>query len=549
MYDYIILGAGSAGCVLANRLSAADGAKVLLLEAGGKDTNPLIHMPAGFGKLQTPSVNWCFTTAPQKHLDNREIWYPQGKTLGGSSSINAMIYIRGHRNDYDTWAEQGCKGWSYAEVLPYFRRSEHNERLADRYHGTGGPLGVSDQISPNVLSKAFIRAAQQAGHVFNPDFNGEEQAGTGPYQVTCRDARRASTSREFLGPVRDRPNLSVEIKARVLRVVVEKGRAVGVEYSLGNGSVKTARTEPGGEVIVSSGAVGSPRLLLLSGIGPADELRALDIPVARDLPGVGKNMQDHIDSYVVSDLNAPLSYDKADKFPRSIKNGLQYILFKTGPVTSVVAENGCFAASSGSGQPDIQMHILPAYVVNSGRTKVDGFGFTINTCVLRPKSRGSITLRSSDPADMPVIDPNFHAEHADRKLSIAGVRLAREILAQPELSKHTASERYPGAGAQTDNEILAYIRQFASVDYHPVGTCKMGIDDMAVVDPELRVKGLDGIRVVDSSVMPNLISGNTNAPSIMIGEKGAAIIRGEEPEVADLSSHSNQRKPVLAEAE
>ena len=530
MYDYIIVGAGSAGCVLANRLSADGAAKVLLLEAGGRDSDPFIHMPAGFGKLQKPSVNWCFTTAPQKHLDNREIWYPQGKTLGGSSSINAMIYIRGHRADYDAWAEQGCAGWSYPEVLPYFIRSEDNERLVDGYHGVGGPLGVSDQISPNPLSKAFIRAAQQAGHRFNPDFNGAEQAGTGAYQVTCRNARRSSTARAFLAPARDRSSLTVEINARALRVVVENGRAVAVEYAVGNDN-RTARANPGGTIVASSGAVGSPRLLLLSGIGPADELRALGIDPVHDLPGVGRNMQDHLDSYVVSDLKQPLSYDGADAFPRSVKNGLQYWLFKSGPVTSVVAESGCFAASEPGARPDIQMHILPAYVVNSGRTKVKGHGITINTCVLRPQSRGSVSLRSSDPAAMPIIDPNFHAVEADRRASVRGVRLAREILAQPELSRFIHRERLPGAEARSDDEILAYIRQYASVDYHPVGTCKMGAgtDPSAVVDPNLRVHGLEGLRVIDSSIMPNLISGNTNAASIMIGEKGAAILRGEEP--------------------
>ena len=544
MFDYIIAGAGSAGCVLANRLSEDAAVKVLLLEAGGKDSNPFIHMPAGFGRLQKPSVNWCFSTVPQKHLNNREIWYPQGKTLGGSSSINAMIYIRGNKKDYDRWAAAGNDGWSYNEVLPYFIRSEDNERLVNSYHGTGGLLGVSDQISPNFLSKAFVRSAQQAGHAYNPDFNGAEQAGTGAYQVTCRNARRSSTARAFLAPSRERSNLTVEINARVLRVVVEKGRAVGVEYVVGNGEPKIVRAES--EVIVSSGAIGSPRLMLLSGIGPAAELKALGINVVHDLPGVGKNLQDHLDSYVVSDLNAPLSYDKADAFPRSIVNGLQYMLFKSGPVTSVVAESGCFASSNG-GQPDIQMHILPAYVVNSGRTKVDGYGVTINTCVLRPESRGSVTLKSSDPGAMPNIDPNFHQVENDRKLSVAGVRLAREILAQPALAKHISTERYPSADAQTDNEILAYIRQYASVDYHPVGSCKMGHDDMAVVDNTLQVRGIDGIRIIDSSIMPDLISGNTNAASIMIGEKGAAMIRGEIPLVADLPE-TNARKSKNAKA-
>ena len=531
MYDYIIVGAGSAGCVLADRLSEDPAVRVLLLEAGGKDTNPFIHIPAGFGRLQKPSVNWCFQLKPQKHLNDREIWYPQGKTLGGSSSINAMIYIRGQRADYDGWAEAGNDGWSYREVLPYFMRSEHNERLADEYHGTGGRLGVSDQISQNILSKAFVRAAQQAGHKYNADFNGAFQAGTGPYQVTCRDGRRASTAREFLRPALSRKNLTVEIKSFAQQILVEKGRAVGLAYRARRQS-KTVRCDQ--EVIISSGAVGSPRLLLLSGIGPADELAKLGIEAVHDLPGVGKNMQDHLDSYVVSDLKQPLSYDGADAFPKLIRNGLQYLFFKSGPATSVVAESGCFAATIPGGRPDIQLHILPAYVVNSGRTAVKGHGITINTCVLRPESRGRITLASNDAAVMPIIDPNFHAVEADREMSIKGVRLAREILAQSELSRHIEREFLPGAEANTDTEILAYIKQYASVDYHPVGTCKMGRDAMAVVDAQLRVHGLEGTRIVDSSIMPNLISGNTNAPSIMIGEKGAAMIRKESALIADL---------------
>jgi choline dehydrogenase-like flavoprotein len=549
MYDFVIVGAGSAGCVLANRLSKDESARVLLIEAGGRDTHPFIHMPAGFGRLQVPSVNWCFRTAPQKHLNNREIWYPQGKTLGGSSSINAMIYIRGQHQDYDDWSAQGCAGWSYKDVLPYFMRSEDNERLSNEYHGIGGLLGVSDQISPNRLSKDFIRAAQQAGHRYTPDFNGANQAGTGAYQVTCRNARRSSTARAFLAPAMGRKNLDVVTGARVLRVVVRNGRACGVEYSVGSSEVKTAATNDGGEVIVSSGAIGSPRLLLLSGIGPADELRALGIDTVHDLQGVGRNLQDHLDCYVVSDLKQPISYDKADAFPQVIGNALQYFLFKSGPVTSVVAESGCFAATEPGGRPTIQMHSLPAYVVNSGRTKIPGFGITINSCVLRPESRGSVTLASSDPSVMPLIDPNFHAAEEDRRQAVKGVRLAREILAQSALSKHIRSERFPGPSRQTDAEILEYIREYASVDYHPVGTCKMGIDENAVVDPQLRVRGIDNMRVIDSSVMPNLISGNTNAPSIMIGEKGAALILKETPLVASFpnqASDSRSRKMELS---
>jgi choline dehydrogenase-like flavoprotein len=353
------------------------------------------------------------------------------------------------------------------------------------------------------------------------------------------------TNQESSWPSRE--NLTLVTKARVLRVVVEKGKATGVEYAVGN-SATALLARCGGELIVTSGAIGSPRLLLLSGIGPADELKALGIDVSHDLPGVGKNFQDHLNSYVVSDLKEPVSYDGADQFPRSIVHGIQYVLFKTGPVTSVVAESGCFLSSKEGGRPDIQMHILPAYVVNSGRTKVKGYGFTVNTVVSRPESRGSVTLATKDPAAMPVIDPNYHSVAVDRALSIQGIRKAREILAQSELARHVARERFPGPGLTTDSEILDYIRQYASVDYHAVGTCKMGVDENAVVDPELRVRGIDGLRVIDSSIMPTLISGNTNATSIMIGEKGAAIILKETPLVADLTVAGRQKVTKQLEA-
>ena len=527
MYDYIIIGAGSAGCVLANRLSEDPTVKVLLLEAGGPDKDLMIRVPAGFGKLQKPKVNWCFFTAPQKHLDNRQLWYPQGRVLGGSSSINAMIYIRGQQQDYDQWSELGNEGWSYAEVLLYFKRSEDNERLANAYHGFGGPLLVSDQISPNIMSRAFIVAAQQAGHVYNPDFNGAIQKGTGMYQVTMRAGRRCSTANAFLHPIHQRSNFTTITQARTTRIIVENGRAVGVEYTTCT-QKQEVRAER--EVIVSTGAVGSPWLLLLSCIGPADELKSHGIEVVHDLPGVGKNMQDHLDSYIIVYCRQPVSYNGQDRFPAAIKHGIQYFLYKNGPATSVVAESGCFASADPSvDRPDIQMHILPAMVVNAGRIYVPGHGITINTCVVRPKSRGSVTLASADPAKDPVIDPNFHDVEEDRKMSVAGVRLGREIAAQAALEPYLDSERYPGPDAKTDDEILAYIRRYGSVDYHPVGTCKMGTDDLAVVDAKLRVHGLDGLRVVDASIMPSLISGNTNSPWIMIGEKGAAIIREEAP--------------------
>ena len=543
MYDYIIAGAGSAGCVLANRLSEDPEVKVLLLEAGGRDINPFIHMPGGVGKLFGPRVNWRFFTKPQTHLDYRSIWYPQGKTLGGSSSINAMVYIRGQREDYDRWAEVGNKGWSYADVLPYFRKSEDNERLVNAYHGQGGPLWVSDQIGPHELSRAFVRACQAWGLPYNPDFNGSEQYGAGFYQVTCRHGRRRSAAVSYLWPVQSRPNLTVMTHARAIRILLENGKAVGVEVAQKN-AVTAIRCER--QVIVSSGAINSPRLLMLSGIGDADELRAIGITPAHELKGVGKNLHDHLCSNVHVALKDPISYDGQDRFPRSIPHGLQWLLYRHGPVASVVVEGGGFAASDGSGRPDMQIHIAPAYIVRGGQTAMDGHGFTVNTTFLRPRSIGSVTLASADPNAGPVIDPNYHSDPKDRAMSLRSIRAVREILSQNDIARYIRVERLPGREARTDAELMAYVRQYACCDYHPVGTCKMGNDQMAVVDSELCVHGLDGLRVVDASIMPRLISGNTNAPTMMIAEKAADMIKkGKSPTSAEQRARlQNAREPL-----
>jgi choline dehydrogenase-like flavoprotein len=521
-YNYIVVGAGAAGCVVANRLSADPGVRVLLLEAGGPDSSPLIHMPVGFTKLTTPDVNWGFATVPQPELDNRRMHYPQGRVLGGSTAINAMIYIRGNRLDYEKWSELGNEGWGYDGVLPYYRKSENNERLVNEYHGVGGPLNVADQVQHNVLARAFVRAAQEVGIPYNPDLNGATQDGVSFYQVTQRRVRRESAATAYLRPALKRTNLKIVTRAIATKVIVKNGRAVGLTY-LQHGKEQIAHAE--NEIVLSGGAVNSPKLLLLSGIGPADDLHALGIDVVHDLPGVGKNLQDHMDVYIAAESSQPVSYNGEDRWFKAIPHGIQYLLYKTGPVTACVAEAGCFIRSSEDVRyPDIQIHCLPAYVVDHGRMRIKGHGVTINTCHLRPRSIGEVKLRSANPSDAPAINPNFVADPYDWKISIDAFKWGRRILAAPSFRPYIKREYMPGADAQSEEAIRAYIRKWSKTDYHPVGSCKMGNDEMAVVDTQLRVRGIEGLRVIDASIMPTLISGNTQAPAIMIGEKGAAIM-------------------------
>ena len=526
-FDYIITGGGSSGCVLAARLSEDPDVNVLLVEAGGRDKNMLFHMPAGFAKMTKGIASWGWSTVPQKGLNGRVLWYTQAKVIGGGSTINAQIYTRGNRKDYDAWAEDyDCDGWSYREVLPYFKRAEGNERFQDDYHGGEGPLGVSMPRGALPICSAFIRAAQEWGMPYNPDFNGKIQAGCGFYQLTQKDVRRSSTAQAFLKPAESRSNLTVLTGAEVSRINIEKGRASGVDVAQG-GSSTTYRAAR--EVLVTSGAIGSPRLLMLSGIGPADHLREVGIDVVHDLPGVGSNLQDHIDLCTISECTGRHTYDGLERIDRTILAGIQYILTKTGPVTASLFETGGFwYADEDARSPDMQFHLGQGSGIEKGIVKINGSGVTLNSTFARPRSRGTVRLASSDPAKAPLIDPNFWGDPYDREMSLRGLQMAREILSQPALKPYVRLEALPGAG-KSEQEVLDYAMGIAKTDHHPVGTCKMGRDAMAVVDTELKMHGIEGLRVCDASIMPAINSSNTNAPTIMIGEKASDMIRGREP--------------------
>jgi choline dehydrogenase len=516
-FDFIIVGAGSAGCVLAGRLSENPNNRVLLLEAGGRDWHPFIHVPAGLAKLiHLESINWAYETEPQVELGGRRLYWPRGRVLGGSSSINAMCYCRGHRKDYDDWAAGGARGWGFDEVLPYFRQSEDQENGACEFHGAGGPLAVQNLRHSNPLSAVFIEAAAQAGQPLTDDFNGPRQRGFGYYQVTQRDGRRCSSAVAYLNPARKRPNLTVRTHALATRILLEGQRATGVEYRHG----RRTMTVRGGQVILAGGAINSPQLLMLSGIGPADLLRSHGIDVHCDLPGVGQNLQDHLDVCTLVHCRQPVSYDQISE----LASGIRYLFTRKGPASSNIAEAGGFVVSreATDDRPDIQMHFVPAFLDDHGRNILPGHGMTIHACVLRPESRGELTLRSADPLSAPLLQPKYLQREYDRRLMIECVRLAREIFAQDAFRPYAGEELYPGAETRSEADILDFIRRKAETIYHPVGTCKMGEDDMAVVTPGLWVRGVDDLAVVDASVMPTLVSGNTNAPTIMIAEKFAA---------------------------
>lgn len=523
MYDYIIVGAGSAGCVLAHRLSAHEGKRVLLLEAGPTDWNPLIHMPAGIARLaNNRRINWGYRTEPQAELDGRSLWWPRGKTLGGSSAINAMCYVRGVAGDYDRWADAtGDARWSWQAVLPWFLRSEDNTRGASTWHGAGGPLGVSDLRYHNPLSTAFINAARDAGFDDNPDFNGDTQAGFGLYQVTQRNGARCSAAVAYLRPVRERSNLQVRTGAQVARVVIAQGRAVGVQL------VGRREVIEGGEVILAGGAVNTPQLLMLSGVGPADHLREHGIAVHADHAEVGANLQDHLDICTLDGCTQKITYDHLNE----LAAGWRFLRHRDGPGTSNVAEAGGFVRSrlATDERCDLQFHFVPALLDDHGRHRLPGYGYTVHACYLHPRSRGTLRLRSADATQPVAIHANYlgDGESHDLARMIEGARLSRDILSQSPFADVRGAPVFPERALSSDADYTRFIRRKAETIYHPVGSCRMGRDDAAPLDSELRVRGVQNLRVVDASVMPSLPSGNTNAPVIMIAERASALILNE----------------------
>lgn len=519
VYDYVIVGAGSAGCVLANRLSADPRVRVLALEAGGADRKREIHIPAAFSKLFKSAYDWAYFTEEQVHLHNRRLYWPRGKVLGGSSSINAMIYIRGNRHDFDGWCEAGNGSWDFMSVLPYFKKSEHHEQGASEYHGVGGPLNVTEPLYANPLSLAFVEAGEEIGIPRNNDFNGTTQEGLGIYQVTQRRGRRHSAAAAFLKPVLRRPNLTVITNAHVTGLQSEKSRITRIRY-VRNNIAEVVRVK--GEALLCGGTVNSPQLLMLSGIGPGDMLKRLGIKVVKDLPGVGKNLQDHVFVPVTYRCTEPVTLADAE----SIGSILKYMLFRKGLLTSNISEAGGFIRTEpGLPSPDLQFHFGPGYYINHGFERPAGHWFTFGPTLISSQTRGHITLRSSDPFAPPAIQPNYLDSNADLRVLTKGVRLARELARAKAFDTFRGDEMAPGPDRLSDEDIVDYIRSTAETIYHPAGTCKMGADQLAVVDARLRVHGVENLRVIDASIMPVIVSGNPNAATIMIAEKAADMIR------------------------